>query len=923
MLPYSVLQSTTHGGEVEGEEVEQGELPQLSSQSSVLGSTRSDSRPSSRSGVRRTTSGRDTGERRSDVISPPTESREEHISVSMATPDKRGDMEASTTIKDLTKEKSDEEDVPPSAMRRIVSRFKLKQPDSASTSARQASASARFVQSVAASKAHEASNPGLKRRYGTLLVVCFSDFFNIANMVNPEFAKEISKAFISFVCKYAKRNHGYVSNVQPDRLTLSWNSFKPCKTHQTVGLNTAINLVEDVQQQLYNRFPELRPLQVPMVHATGMSCYLLAGAVSSGKQKHLVLHSPYLFFIDEVLKLQLGLTSRLIWIEKPECSLPAQTAAVPVDIVTVVDTREPHFANINAYVDPNVPVKKSKLQYTLYEICSPVPAVIAVDFADAFEDFRDGQYEQALKKFIRLTEMAELERLREQEKRERLSTSENSHSQGNHLEESLLKMEAENNEPVHQIIEKVYLQAYRFRELCLLYTEVANDKLLIDDAKRESLQNFTLPSKHKRLLPHWYLFKSMVDPDGLVEDSSSANCTITAEDTENPIASPRVKYQYAAHRKSTVDDIIRDIHTVSSKGSSVLVPDSNSSGNIVGRKNSAQTMSPVLRDSSTYNQFETSDIGALSTNQPYTPLMHNEFKDGTMIYRLSEKKLGETPTSEVRLALSYTGSLVAVKTIVLSHGDAGNAEENPAGLGGRRANGVQRRRNQRRGILSATVDVEALTNEIDLLSKLLDPHIVRYISAVVQPNRLLLVMEYVSGGSLFKLMEQYSSTMTVSQARIYLRDVLKGLSYLHKKGIVHRDIKPQNVLIPQTGNCKLSDFGISKEISKDSKGQKFDGTPFYMAPEAASGEACAASDIWSFGIMLAEVITMKLPWPHSMNPHAMRYQLVKNEELTPVVQSPELMPADAMFVFECCTRRNPIQRPTAEAILKMPFFRSK
>ncbi|RNF09265.1 protein kinase [Trypanosoma rangeli] len=114
-------------------------------------------------------------------------------------------------------------------------------------------------------------------------------------------------------------------------------------------------------------------------------------------------------------------------------------------------------------------------------------------------------------------------------------------------------------------------------------------------------------------------------------------------------------------------------------------------------------------------------------------------------------------------------------------------------------------------------------------------------------------MNFASDGSLYNMLRRYTK-FKVDQAKQYLRDVLKGLAYLHRKVIFHRNIKPQNVLFLETELCKLSDFGTSKRLLKLSNTSQPGGNAPYMDPETARGKAEKASDIWSFGIMMAQIL---------------------------------------------------------------------
>eukprot|EP01065_Artemidia_motanka_P051181 TRINITY_DN8941_c1_g1_i1.p1 TRINITY_DN8941_c1_g1~~TRINITY_DN8941_c1_g1_i1.p1 ORF type:complete len:182 (+),score=54.26 TRINITY_DN8941_c1_g1_i1:2-547(+) len=174
-------------------------------------------------------------------------------------------------------------------------------------------------------------------------------------------------------------------------------------------------------------------------------------------------------------------------------------------------------------------------------------------------------------------------------------------------------------------------------------------------------------------------------------------------------------------------------------------------------------------------------------------------------------------------------------------------------------------------------------------------------------------MEYCSGGSLQGLGKQFKTGLPVSSVRRYTRDTTHGLCFLHSKDVVHRDLKPPNVLVSPEGVAKLADFGASALMKQCSAGGVL-GTPLYMAPEAAAGRAEKASDIWSLGIMVYELVCGCMPWDLTeYNPHQFLYRIAHDEELRPQLQE-STPPAVRTFV-DRCTRRNPADRPPATALL--------
>jgi eukaryotic-like serine/threonine-protein kinase len=128
-----------------------------------------------------------------------------------------------------------------------------------------------------------------------------------------------------------------------------------------------------------------------------------------------------------------------------------------------------------------------------------------------------------------------------------------------------------------------------------------------------------------------------------------------------------------------------------------------------------------------------------------------------------------------------------------------------------------------------------------------------------------IVMEFVDGMSLEDLIEDRSQLSPMAAVLIF-REICKGLKYAHDRGVIHRDIKPDNVLISKSGEIKLADFGIAtsgEEVEELTKTGVVMGTPAYMSPEqiADSKKVDSQSDIYSMGVMLYQMVTGKRPFP--------------------------------------------------------------
>lgn len=159
--------------------------------------------------------------------------------------------------------------------------------------------------------------------------------------------------------------------------------------------------------------------------------------------------------------------------------------------------------------------------------------------------------------------------------------------------------------------------------------------------------------------------------------------------------------------------------------------------------------------------------------------------------------------------------------------------------------------------------IESIMREVDILRKLDHPNIVKYFETYEDDYYLHIVMEYIPGDNLFKMItNNHYFNFSEKDIQLIVSCLLKAVLFLHHNGIVHRDIKPDNILfsVPgKYGSLKLIDFGLS--IPKNAKKEKYRvGTPYYMAPEMIIGKYFFASDMWSIGVILFVMITGQQPF---------------------------------------------------------------
>ena len=266
--------------------------------------------------------------------------------------------------------------------------------------------------------------------------------------------------------------------------------------------------------------------------------------------------------------------------------------------------------------------------------------------------------------------------------------------------------------------------------------------------------------------------------------------------------------------------------------------------------------------------------------------------------------IGQGSFGSVYLALhSITGVLMAVKQVEMPS-NAGSVMDN-----------------KKRGM------VDALKREIGLLKSFQHPNIVQYLGSSSDEEHLNIFLEYVPGGSVAQMLNSYGPQHEPLIAN-FVRQILTGLSYLHDREIIHRDIKGANVLVDNKGCVKISDFGISKRVEASTLLNKagaghanrpsLQGSVFWMAPEVVKQTSYTRkADIWSLGCLVVEMFTGNHPYPDCSQLQAIFK--IGNSKASPTL--PENASEDAKTFLGQTFEIDHNKRPDASELLASKFLK--
>ncbi|KAF2758196.1 Pkinase-domain-containing protein [Pseudovirgaria hyperparasitica] len=387
---------------------------------------------------------------------------------------------------------------------------------------------------------------------------------------------------------------------------------------------------------------------------------------------------------------------------------------------------------------------------------------------------------------------------------------------------------------------------------------------------------------------------SSADDEGDVLGSNES--TLKRGDTYKTVAQRNIRRSGGLNRSKSIREVVKGAYQHPDKRS---MPgpariSTIKSGDITRRK-STKMFNAKIEQVKPSRQSKLIPLDTIPQDQIPVPQRQQTFK------WVKGQLIGKGTFGRVYLGMNLTtGELLAVKQVEVKQQAAGQDKEKMREL------------------------VKSLDIEIDTMQHLDHPNIVQYLGCERKEMSISIFLEYISGGSVGSCLRKHGRFEEKIVSSL-TRQTLLGLAYLHGQGILHRDLKADNILLDLDGTCKISDFGISKKtdnIYGNDVSNSMQGSVFWMAPEVirAQGEGYSAKiDIWSLGCVVLEMFAGRRPWSKEEAIGAI-YKLGSLNQAPPIPDdvSSQITPQALSFMYDCFTI-NTMERPTAETLLRAPF----
>lgn len=229
-------------------------------------------------------------------------------------------------------------------------------------------------------------------------------------------------------------------------------------------------------------------------------------------------------------------------------------------------------------------------------------------------------------------------------------------------------------------------------------------------------------------------------------------------------------------------------------------------------------------------------------------------------------------------------------------------------------------------ILNKSVKADSVAYEADIIRQLKHPNIVGFLEFITNDSGMYLIYEYCDGGTLISWIKNNEFSIPSRDAfigsteRSMIIELATGLEYLHEHHIIHRDLKPHNILLSER-HIKIGDFGLSRTFDNpDDMFTTMCGSPMYMAPEVILSKTYTTSyDIWSFGVIIYELITKHHPYPYSNRRLLMEkvqklVESMSNSVLDISFGSVSAISDEITSIIKRMLHKNPDKRPCASYV---------
>ncbi|XP_056128932.1 NUAK family SNF1-like kinase 2 [Lampris incognitus] len=205
-------------------------------------------------------------------------------------------------------------------------------------------------------------------------------------------------------------------------------------------------------------------------------------------------------------------------------------------------------------------------------------------------------------------------------------------------------------------------------------------------------------------------------------------------------------------------------------------------------------------------------------------------------------------------------------------------------------------------------DLVHIRREIEIMSSLSHPHIITIYEVFENKDKIVIVMEYARRGDLYDYICE-KQRISEQEARGFFRQIVSAVHYCHRNGIVHRDLKLENILLDGNGNIKIADFGLSNLYHGDEYLQTFCGSPLYASPEIVNGRPYRGPEVdtWSLGVLLYTLVHGAMPFDG--NNHKNLVQQISTGNYRKPTN-----PSDACGLIRWMLMVNPERRATVEEI---------